>query len=194
MTANTLDPIFLSASIPDRPPFVETSDPVLIQEAVLALVATVIRSRHLIFGGHPAISPLVEHAARTLDALDHVIIYQSRWFENVIPPVARQFVHLRWTDRGESRESSLRIMREQMIGGHPFRAAIFIGGMEGIYEEHQLFRQFHPDKPTFPIASTQGATLELWSRGEGPTDESLRRELRKARRYRKLFRRLMEPT
>jgi hypothetical protein len=58
------EPIFLSASIPDRDPYVRDSDPLAIREAVLALVAVTVRERRLVFGGHPAISPLVEHAAQ----------------------------------------------------------------------------------------------------------------------------------
>jgi hypothetical protein len=54
--------IFLSASIPNREPFVHYFDAIAIREAVLALVSLCVRKTDLVFGGHPAISPLVEHA------------------------------------------------------------------------------------------------------------------------------------
>jgi hypothetical protein len=89
------EPIFLSASIPDRDPYVRDADPIAIREAVLALVAVTVRERHLVFGGHPAISPLVEHAASSLNAVDNVDIFQSEWFRAVIPPEARAFQNLK---------------------------------------------------------------------------------------------------
>ena len=60
------EPIFLSASIPDRAPYTLDSDPIAIREAILALVAVAVRDRHLVFGGgqwqrahtvHPHIRP-----------------------------------------------------------------------------------------------------------------------------------------
>jgi hypothetical protein len=192
MNQQTLAPIFLSASIPDRLPYLENSDPLLIREAVLALVAVTVRKRELVFGGHPAISPLVEHAARTLGGLENVFIYQSRWFEDIIPEVAKKFKNLVWTERGSSREESLRIMREEMIGSRPFCAAVFIGGMEGILEECSIFKALHPGKPVFPVASTLGAAQELLEAGEGPQDREMREELKTNKRYRELFRTILE--
>src|SRR5262245_43336621 len=125
------DPVFLSASVPTRDPYLQYSDPIAIREAILALVAVTIRERLLVFGGHPAISPLVEHAARSLNAVDNVYIFQSRWFVNVIPPEAKAFKNFTWTPEGVDRDDSLRIMRTQMIDFRPFCAGVFIGGMEG---------------------------------------------------------------
>ncbi|RCJ42730.1 hypothetical protein A6770_07580 [Nostoc minutum NIES-26] len=187
-----LEPVFLSASIPHREPYVHNSDPLLIREAILALVAVVVRSRELVFGGHPAISPLVDHASRTLNAQDNFYIYQSRWFEDVIPEVAKNFKNLIWTDKRYSREESLTLMRTEMIGSRSFGAAVFIGGMEGIVEECEIFKKLHPDKPIFPVASTLGAALELFNAGEGPQDDFIREELRANKRYRGLFRKILE--
>ena len=66
-------PIFLSASVPERELDRFVPDPVAIREAVRALVAETVRDRMLVFGGHPAISPLVEHAAQICSATDNVI-------------------------------------------------------------------------------------------------------------------------
>lgn len=191
MTQQTLNPIFLSASIPDRAPYMENSDPLLIREAVLALVAVMVRKRELVFGGHPAISPLVEHAARTLKSLDNVYIYQSRWFEDMIPGVAKKFENLVWTERGNNRDESLRIMRQEMIRSRPFCAGVFIGGMEGIPEECRIFKSLHPGKPVFPVASTLGAAQQLLET-EGPQDIAIREALKTNNRYRELFRTIFE--
>lgn len=185
------EPIFLSASIPNREPYVNYSDPMAIREAILALVAVSIRDRELVFGGHPAISPLVEHAARTLNAADHVHIFQSRWFEKQIPPEAQQFNNFHWTSSGNDKPDSLQKMRIEMIQFKPYCAAVFIGGMEGVEDECRLFKQHCPGKLVLPIASTQGAALDLWKASEGPTDQKTRSVLEADKRYRRLFRRLL---
>jgi hypothetical protein len=185
------EPIFLSASIPDRDPYVRDSDHLAIREAVLALVAVTVRERRLVFGGHPAISPLVEHAARSLNAVDNIDIFQSEWFRNVIPPEARAFQNLQWTPSGANRDDSLDIMRQQMIRSQPFYAAVFIGGMEGILVECRLFKQIHPNALVFPIASTKGASLMLWDSGEGPQEAGKRNALLHDKKYRALFRHIL---
>jgi hypothetical protein len=188
-------PIFLSASVPVREPFVNYFDAIAIREAVLALVAVTVRERELVFGGHPAISPLVEHAARSLEALERVHIYQSKFFEKVVPPVAKEFPNLHWTDfagAGEgSREESLELMRREMIGSRQYGAAVFIGGMEGIFDELRIFKSIHPGQMIIPVASTGGATKDLIERGEGPRDEKLLEVLRTENRYRRLFAELL---
>lgn len=189
--ARLKEPIFLSASIPDRPPYVQNSDPIAIREAALGLIAVAARERLIVFGGHPAISPLVEHAGRSLHALDHIIIYQSEWFKNVIPPEAQAFPNLRWTPPGRDRADSLEIMRREMIGSQPFCAGVFIGGMEGILDECQIFQQLHPNSLVLPLASTTGATQKVWDNGKGPRDKRIREALLHDRKYRPLLRRLL---
>jgi hypothetical protein len=188
-------PIFLSASVPVREPFVNYSDTIAIREAVLALVAVTVRERDLVFGGHPAISPLVEHAARSLGALARVHIYQSKYFENVVPPVAKEFPNLHWTERVGGREGdlkeSLELMRREMIGSRDYGAAVFIGGMEGIFDEIRIFKEIHSDRMIIPVASTGGATKDLIERGEGPRDENLVYALKTENRYRHLFMELL---
>ncbi|MFI5460582.1 MAG: hypothetical protein ACHRXM_34645 [Isosphaerales bacterium] len=155
--------IFLSASVPERELDRYVPDPVAIREAVRALVAETVRDRMLIFGGHPAISPLVEHAARDLNATDNVHIYQSRFFESRIPDVAKKFKNLIWTNEVPGdRLASLTLMRNEMIRSEPFAAAVFIGGMDGLDEEWSLFSSIHPNAPALPVASTEGAARLLW--------------------------------
>lgn len=163
-------PIFLSASIPDRPPYDRGANPVAIREAILALIAVVACKRLIVFGGHPAISPLVEHAARSLNALSHIVNYQSEWFRDKILAEAKAFPNLKWTPVGRDRVESLEIMRQEMVRSQPFAAAVLIGGMEGIIDEWRIFRENHPASPVFPFASTTGAAKQVWGLGEGPTD------------------------
>lgn len=52
-------------------------------------------------------------------------------------------------------------MRERMISDFHFKAAVFIGGMEGILEEFYIFRRLHPNATIIPVVSTGGAVVEL---------------------------------
>lgn len=182
-------PVFLSASIPYRDLDHYPPEPDLIRQAILALVSVSLPNRLLVFGGHPAISPLVEHAARNLSAVDRVHIYQSRLFQAVVPPEAKKFQNLHWTkvvrrsNKEETKRASLTEMRKKMINSMTFGAAVFIGGMDGVEEEWDLFGQHFPDAPRIPVASTKGAALLLWQRHSRDQDD-LNDELR----YRTLFR------
>jgi|ERR1700693_507211 len=187
--------IFLSAGVPTREPFASHFDPLAIREAILALVAVTVRERELVFGGHPSISPLVEHAARSLGALDQVHIYQSRYFEDELPEAARKFPNLHWTEAvhgtGDDLNNSLTEMRESMVGSADFCAAVFIGGMEGIFEELRLFEGRHRNARIIPVASTGGATQEILGRARSWADELELKALVEEHRYRRLFRQVL---
>jgi len=186
--------IFLSASIPlpDRDPrYSETADVIAIRDSVRALVSVVVPDGQIVFGGHPAITPLIRLLVRrmTPNVRQHVILYQSRIFERQFPAEIAEFEELRIIeaiDRDEA--ASLTQMRRAMIGGHEFDAGIFLGGMEGVEREYELFRQLHPDKPAYPIASTGAAARILFN--EHTRD---RIELLEDLRYLSLFRRLLNP-
>jgi len=172
-------PIFLAASIPERDLDVYVPEPMAIRDAIRALVAETVRDRLLVFGGHPAISPLVEHAARTLQSVDNVRIYQSEFFRTTIPPIAKAFPFLIWTPEVPGdREKSLTLMRKEMISSQPFAAGIFIGGMEGLQEEWDLFHQELPHAPAFPVASTEGNARRLWMNWTPPNIPNLPPDLK----------------
>ena len=190
--------IFLSASVPELPKKGETERlgsndvrPLEIRDAVLALVAVATKSHELVFGGHPAISPLVEHAARNLGTTERVHIFQSRFFEGMIPPEAKRFDNLHWTDRRDDIPSSLDLMRREMLGFRAYCAGFFIGGMEGIREERNLFAEMHPVAPIHLIASTGGATTILWKEMRNNVETDLYGALATEKRYAKLFRSLL---
>lgn len=161
------DSIFLSASVPDPkryPEFAETSNPVAITSAVRALVHVTLGRRVLVWGGHPAITPMIKVVAEEMD-LDYgewVKLYQSRYFEDQFPQDNEQFRNVVYTDNIEnSLDKSLRHMRERMFSENNFKAAVFVGGMAGIIDEFKLFEQLQPDKDMIPVLSTGGATLNV---------------------------------
>lgn len=160
--------VFLSASVPDPlrdAKYFETADVTSIREAVRALTMVVLMRSHLVFGGHPAISPLIVVAARQLGRQDRVHIFQSEFFRDVVPPESLTFPWITWTPRVDGdRSPNLLLMRERMLDSAVYSAGIFIGGMDGVEEEFELFKQRHPQVPAYPVASTGGASLELWRR------------------------------
>lgn len=60
-----------------------------------------------------------------------------------------------------------------MFKENEFAAAIFIGGMEGIFDEYMLFRAAHPNALILPVASTGAAARILFVNGENPYNERL---------------------
>ena len=165
--------VFLSASVPlpsRHPRYFETADVLAIRDAVRGLAMAVAeRDATLVFGGHPAITPVIRLQMATRDGRvgQRFVIYQSRFFRKDFPPDNDAFERVVLTPEVPgSREASLAAMREEMFGA-PLHAAVLIGGMEGVEEEHELFRLRHPRAPTFPIASTGAAAAILFQRQAG---------------------------
>ena len=190
------DPIFLSAGVPERDLHLYVPDPIAIREAIRALVTETVRERLLVLGGHPAILPLVEHAAAALKAVNNVRIYQSALFRKGMPAASPTFKNLVWTPEVPGdRDASLTLMRTQMITSEPFEAGVFIGGMDGLVEEWQLFKRNHPNAPAFPVASTEGAARLIWNSWTPPASLNLpanvKDRLAQDLDYRLLFRDLL---
>ena len=186
--------VFLSAGIPSsdsHPRYRKTSDVIAIRDSVRALVSVVAPTAQLVFGGHPAITPLIRLIVRqmNLPVRRHVVLYQSRFFERTFPPEVAEFEEVRLTDAVPGNEgASLAEMRRIMISSQPFDAGIFLGGMEGVEREYALFRELHPDKPVYPIASTGAAALLLFEQYQR-NQVDLMNDLK----YLSLFRRLLVP-
>ena len=128
--------IFLSASVPkpDRPEkYHKTADVIAIRDAVKALATVVIPKAELVWGGHPAITPLIREILERMNTnvQHHVTIYQSGFFQGHFPKDNQAFEHIVITEPKEDKAESLKEMRARMIGGNKFAAGIFIGGMEG---------------------------------------------------------------
>lgn len=167
------DAIFLSAGVPDPkrgPLYAETADSVAIGAAVSALVHITLGRRLLVWGGQPAITPMIWVVAQDM-GIDYgrwVRLYQSKHFKDEFPEDNQRFNNVTYTDDIEgNREKSLLAMRERMFSEHQFKAAVFIGGMGGIIEEFELFRRLQPDAAIIPIVSTGGATIEVAKRASG---------------------------
>jgi hypothetical protein len=161
-----LNSIFLSASIPDplrAPEFAKSANTVAISSAVNALLYVTLGRRRLVWGGHPAITPMVWETCEHLGVnySNWVYLYQSEFFEDDFPQENKRFGNVQYTDNTGELESSLLVMRRRMFSESQFDAAVFMGGMSGIIAEFNLFREHQADAKVWPIASTGGATLEL---------------------------------
>lgn len=157
--------IFLSASVPvqERGEFFESADPFLIQFAVRELMTVCLGRRRVVWGGHPAITPMVWAVCESLDVSysTAVKLYQSRYFEEWFPEENKRFRNVQFTPEVEGdRMASLELMRRTMIA-EPFEAGVFIGGMEGIFDEFKIFRELHPMAKVVTISAPGGAAMKL---------------------------------
>lgn len=176
-----------SIPLPERhPKYYETADIIAIRDAIIALTSVVLPKHRIIWGGHPSITPLIYFVMErminnnlqredwelplsesetaivqkelTLKIQNHVTLYQSLFFKKNFPPENEKFKNVVLTDNAGDIHSSIQLMRQKMISDNDFAAAIFIGGMDGIEVEFNLFRKYHPNALLLPIASTGAAT------------------------------------
>jgi SLOG cluster3 family len=184
--------VFLSASVPDPRRdrrYYDTADLTAIRDAVRALVTVVLPKARLVWGGHPAITPLVRLIAEDMGitGADKIRLFQSTYFSGRMPKDNAAFesvVKVRGVK--DDLEASLDLMRRQMIASERFAAGVFIGGMEGVETEYKMFLEKHPHAKALPIASTGGAALLIFRRRR-----SLPTELKDDLAYPSLFRRLL---
>jgi hypothetical protein len=168
--------VFLSASVPDlESPFYKQCDPVLIQAALRSFLFTVLGRKHLVFGGHPSISPLILAACEDLgiENKNAVTIFQSKHFTASFPTESLQFANFIATQAGKDIEDSLAIMRKRMFSMYKYDAAVFIGGKEGIVKEYELFSQRCPDAKILALKSPGGAAATIQGTPENEDDELL---------------------
>ena len=158
-----------------------------VEEAVISLARNVFQAGgRLVFGGHPSISPLVTMVATEfpingdIEDLNRnefgapVTIYQSEAYANGIAPqnsllFNSGYAKVAWTPAVDNEQfdptltgtrqclRSLTAMRKQMLSGN-IDALVCVGGMEGVEEEFELFREQQFGRPIFLLASTGGAT------------------------------------
>lgn len=167
--------IFLSASMPTKDRdhrFFDSADFIAIRDAVVALVNAIIPNYKLVWGGHPAITPIIHDIfkKRGFDYNKHITIYQSNYFSGKMPKENQQFDNVILTqevrchaDENRNISESLAIMRKRMLTDNPIYAGVFIGGMEGVLDEYNLLKFYTNGKSKiFPIASTGGAARILY--------------------------------
>jgi hypothetical protein len=161
-----MNAIFLSASVPvaGRGNYYETANPFLIQTAVRELVTATLGRRLIVWGGHPAISPMVWAVCQDLgvEFAKSVVLYQSRFFQEIFPEENERFGNVVYVDAapGDRAESLLR-MRVAMLSRDDLEVAVFVGGMEGILAEYDLFAKFHPKAKVLTVPAPGGAALQL---------------------------------
>jgi hypothetical protein len=179
---NMVDAIFLSAGVPDPkrgPEYAATADTVAITAAVSALVYVTLGRRPLVWGGQPAITPMIWVVAQEI-GVDYgrwVRLYQSRFFQDEFAEDNARFQNVIYTDSvANDREKSLLAMRERMFCENTFKAAVFIGGMDGIVNEFEMFRRLQPNAAVVPVISTGGAVLKV-AELLGSVDSDLRDDL-----------------
>jgi len=167
--------IFLSAGIPyiaeDRDSkYFESADIIAIRDSVRALATlSVLNNWQIVWGGQPSITPLIKHVMETLKASKqhNVKLYQSKYFVKDFPEENSYFEQIVLTKNIEGdKGKSLEEMRARMLKDNTFSVAIFIGGMDGIENEFEMFKKFYPSVPAYPIASTGGGALELFKKFE----------------------------
>lgn len=159
--------IFLSASVPveGRGNYYETADPFLIQFAVRELMTATLGRRLIVWGGHPAITPMVWAVCEDLgvDYASAVVLYQSNFFAGHFPEENQKFDNVEYISAvPNDKDASLLQMREAMLSRADLTAAVFIGGMEGVIDEYNLFRQFHPEDTVVAVSSPGGAAQQLF--------------------------------
>lgn len=158
--------VFLSAGVPDPSArhFLGDGDSVAISAAVSAVLEVTLGRRRLVWGGHPAITPMVWAFAESMgvDYGEWVLLYQSLRFEDEFPGETALFQNVVFTERvGDEVEPNLEHMRNRMLGENGFEAAVFIGGMQGIIDEYRLFAERIPGQRIVPVVSTGGAARLL---------------------------------
>lgn len=162
-----MNAIFLSASIPTPGrEFYGTADPLQIQLAIRALLALALGRRHIVFGGHPSITPMIAAACDGLGLqfLDSVTLYQSRFYAKDFPEHNQRFGNKVLIEAGADAKSSLEILRRAMFTAHNYDGAVFVGGMNGVLDEHELFHKMHPNAAIVPVAQTGAAAAALSKR------------------------------
>ncbi|HCE54837.1 MAG TPA: hypothetical protein DER05_07460 [Lutibacter sp.] len=167
MASKELKNIFLSAGIPFKErheKYYRTADIIAIRDAVIALSSVVLPKYRLIWGGHPSITPIIYYVLEKfeIDIQSHIKLYQSKHFEKIFPIENREFETIEITEDLGELQPSLRLMREKMLGENTFEAGIFIGGMEGIEDEYNLFKELNPNAILLPIASTGAAAKIIY--------------------------------
>ena len=166
--------VFISVSIPQHNEdntYFMNSNPQDIIDCTSALAYQIFLNKlKLIFGGHPTISPVilsVRNSHPSQDGQPPIYIYQSEYFRKIqsesTQKLAEHFGKIIWTkEEKDDRGKSLTIMRKAMLNPqNNIDAGIFIGGMEGVLEEYNLFRENHKAKPAYVIETTGGAAEKI---------------------------------
>jgi hypothetical protein len=169
--------IFLSASVPvhGRKGY-DSANPFLIQCAVREFAVAVLREYTIVWGGHPAITPMIWAVCEDLGVnyAKSVVLYQSKFFEGRYPEENAGFQNVIYTEAvSNDVKASLLAMRKEMLGRPDLSAAVFVGGMEGIEDEFDIFQASHPGALVLPVPAPGGVARDLAKRLKAFDDESM---------------------
>lgn len=187
--------IFLSASIPKverAERFLRVPDAAFeIEQAVISLARAVFsEGGRLVFGGHPAISPLVAMVVgeyrepRHAESVEErhaapIEIFQSRAFDGYLPdetllmyrlgyasitwvePVDEERYDPKSEDDNTPCPKSMERMRARMLDQSSPDAMVCIGGMEGVESEVKMMLERRPQTPIYVLERTGGAARLL---------------------------------
>lgn len=170
MDKSTLECIFLSASIPVQgrhdERYINTADVIAIRDAVIAFASAILPKFHLVWGGHPSITPLIVNVVKHygININENITLYQSRQYEGLFPVENNSIGNIILTAKGDNANESLYIMRHQMLSNHKYVAGVFIGGMNGVEDEYNMFKDLQPNAQLIPVASTGAAAKIIYER------------------------------
>jgi hypothetical protein len=179
MTELDAVPVFLSASFPsdDERGRRFPADPGFVGDAVAAVSTALLRSgARIICGGHPTITPLLLFICDQNDWHERLEIYQSELYRSRIPAetwriAENGFGALHFTPSSGDEDADLAAMRIEMLDATQPRAAVFIGGMEGIEREWELAKE--RSIPCLPVTAAGGAAATLGEPELGDTESRL---------------------
>lgn len=195
--------VFVSASIPDPNRWDGDFDALEITDAVVAVARAVLeQGGRLVTAAHPTIAPLLLYVAaeQATANVARVVIYQSAVFDPILPEATLRFEAdgvgsvIRTAAVGDEppdptrAPQSLALMRRQMLTDEAPIAAVFVGGMAGIPDEHQLFEDLRESAPTYALGHPGGAARTL----VGSSPEELREELADGDIYPAVARRILD--
>ena len=160
-------PIFLSASFPsdDERGRRFPADPGLVADAVAAISQAILRSgARIVSGGHPTITPLLLFICDQNDWHERLDIYQSERYRDRIPAETwrlseQGFGSLHFTPSVGDEKTDLLTMRQALFDESQPRAAVFVGGMEGILDEWEMAKE--RGILCVPVPSSGGAAARL---------------------------------
>lgn len=158
--------IFLSASVPEvgRGNYADSANPFLIQLAIREFFIAAMSKHRVVWGGHPAITPMIWAICEDLNVeySKNVVLYQSKFFQDRFPEENEKFKNVIFTEVIEGkRDMSLLKMREDMLSRPDLSAAVFIGGMDGVEQEFQLYQNLKPMGAVIVCAGPGGAAKNL---------------------------------
>jgi hypothetical protein len=161
--------VLLSASIPeydgsDRSP---ACDPAELEQAARAIIREILmRGGRISSGGHPSITPLLMESCAEAGRPGSLTVYQSERFRREIPESTWEIGRagwgaLRFTASFSDRERDLEVMRLAMVTDSPIAGAIFVGGDDGVAQEHELVQTLTYGVPRITLRAPGGVAAEL---------------------------------